>query len=172
MSTKLPDFIEPFRYAEQARRLSGQLSLADMSRLVDQTGDQEGSVSIELSFDIDRQKRYFLTGKISGHLTLTCERCLELMRWPLQIETRLLMVTSEKEGEQIGPGEDFLLVTEDRLLFKDIIEDEILLALPIIASHEEGVCKTDQKYTLDESNDEESTSVTENPFSVLADFKK
>ncbi len=72
---------------------------------------------------------------------MTCQRCLGAMRHAVQIERALHLARNEAELERLDalPDGDAILVGET-LNLVDLVEDEVLLSLPLAAMHAEGEC--------------------------------
>lgn len=171
---RLPVHIDPIRMAESRRLLRGRLALAEMSRLGEALQDTEGEVTVSLEFGTDNEGIRFMRGRIQAEVGLECQRCLETMRYPINSEFALAMVRSETEAEALPSHYEPLLVEGDPLFLRDIIEDELLLALPIVAMHAPEECSVDTspgRAAGETHKDTGVATVKENPFSVLADLK-
>ncbi|MDT3708404.1 MAG: YceD family protein [Thiobacillus sp.] len=79
--------------------------------------------------------------EISGEVMLTCQRCLDDMRYPVRIDRTLNLARNESELERLDalPDGEAILVAEVMDLV-DLVEDEVLLSLPLAAMHAEGEC--------------------------------
>jgi len=75
---------------------------------------------------------------IDGCLSLECQRCLQPVGFPVNLEARLTILSSETEMSGIAEPFDSVLMTADGLNLPVVIEDEILLALPIAPIHGSG----------------------------------
>lgn len=73
-----------------------------------------------------------LLGVVRGVLPLTCQRCLACFSWPLRLQFDLRLVTSESDEQRLLAEADPYLVQDDRLPLQQIVEDEVLLALPMM----------------------------------------
>jgi len=96
-----------------------------------------GSVKAHLVFG--REQGFAMARvELQAQLTTTCQRCLGSM--PLQIETDspVLIVESQEQAENAPAGWETYLAPEGRLLLEALIGEELLLALPIVAMHEQS----------------------------------
>lgn len=95
-------------------------------RVVGRT-DQRGGLSLRLT--------------IRGEVELTCQRCLGGLQQAVEIERVLHLARNETELERLDalPDSDAILVGETLSLI-DLVEDEVLLSLPLAAMHAEGEC--------------------------------
>lgn len=176
--TRLPVHIDPFRMAETRRLLEGKYALNDMTRLGESLQDTEGEVSVSLEFGIDNEGIRFIRGRVQAEVSLICQRCLEVMRYPIDSEFVLGLVRSMAEAEALPSHYEPLVVDDEPQYLRDIIEDELLLALPIVAMHEQDACRaelnlgtTKQSEKAQEEKDTGAVA-SDSPFAVLADLKK
>lgn len=173
---RLPVHIDPFRMAETRRLLEGNIALAEMARLGESLQDTEGEVSVSLEFGIDNEGIRFVRGHVQAKVCLICQRCLGEMRYPIDSEFLLALVRSTAEAENLPSHYEPLLVDDDPLFLRDIIEDELLLALPIVAMHAPEECSADLSSAsqAEKVQEDVNTGATaeNNPFAVLANLKK
>jgi uncharacterized protein len=73
----------------------------------------------------------FLRGRIRGELQLVCQRCLETFGWPLQANVDLRLVENEADEAKWLQDYEPYLIADDRLPLHAIVEEEVLLALPL-----------------------------------------
>ena len=128
--------------------------------------DGELQVSMELGRDPDGID--YLTGTISGNVRLQCQRCLEDMVLLLDVRFRLGLVRTEAAAVQLPGRYDPLLVTAEPASIAEIISDEVLLALPIVALHND---RAECRELMKEYQAPEGPQ-RENPFAALAELKQ
>jgi uncharacterized protein len=168
MSEKfIPEHIDPFRYAEQSLGLDGVLKIADMQRLNANVIASDDTVSIHLQFGVDEQGITFLIGHLETKLTLQCQRCMEPFIYEIMSNFVLGIVTTLDEANALPERYEPALAKEGNLALRELIEDEIILNLPIIPRHEPEECKV--KLPLSDSGWEHGKG--ENPFHVLQSLK-
>lgn len=168
MSEKfIPEHIDPFRYAEQSLSLDGTLKIADMPRLSSNVIESGDPVAVNLQFGVDEQKITFLTGHLQTKLTLQCQRCMEPFIYEIMSDFALGIVSTLDEANTLPEQYEPALATEGNLALRELIEDEIILNLPIIPRHEPEECKV--KLPLVDSGWEQGRG--ENPFNVLESLK-
>jgi uncharacterized protein len=171
MSGPLPERIDPLRLAESGRELRGSLPLAALQRLVPSLHATEGVVDVELSGTKEGRIR-----RLDGHLVTTlkmvCQRCLEPVTLPVEVRFRLGMVTSEEQAERLPEELEPLLITEPTLLLAELIEDELILALPIVALHPaDSACAARVPAAVQAEPEEPDEKPRKNPFAVLSQLK-
>ena len=102
-------------------------------------------------------------------ITLECQRCLQPMRVPLHAERRIFFVDGEDAAAALdAQSEDDVLALTPALDLAELIEDELLLALPLVPRHEH--CPKPLPRALVE--DDPAIDPADNPFSVLAALKR
>jgi uncharacterized protein len=139
--TKLPRTIDPLKFAEQHSSLSGTLALSEMSRLDDcHVKQTSGLAKFLLEGGIDQQGFRYLKGKVEAKVKLQCQRCLQPMTYHLKAEFLLSPVHDEKEAEKLPTMYEALYFTQPEVELLKIIEDELLLALPLVLKHPAKEC--------------------------------
>jgi len=169
MSGRLPEYIDPFRLADAGQALRGSLALARFKRLTPLLSSNEGEAAVELRFGVDEGGLRYLRGHVSAELELVCQRCLGPMTQAIDTDMRLGLVESAAEGEQL-PGEyEPLVVDAPPISVADVIEDELMLALPIVAMHPWEECPASHR--VSDGLGEGSGADAKNPFAVLANMR-
>ena len=104
-------------------------------------------------------------------LPLTCQRCLTVVDTPLQVDQWYRFVATEEiaMAEDDEADED-LLVLEPQFDLLALLEDELLMALPVVPMHEH--CPSEPAMQADTSENAGITGEKPNPFAVLAQLKK
>jgi DUF177 domain-containing protein len=170
MSDRLPDIIRPLHLAETRQILSGHLPLEKMSRLATVLRNPQDCVAVELEFGIDEQKIRYARGHLQTTLDLTCQRCF--MSMPLAVNSELTMgfITTLDEADLLPESYEPVLVQESGCSLLELVEDELLLSLPLVVRHKESECQIKQDYIAAYDDDHEVP--VENPFAVLERLKK
>ena len=171
MFAPLPELIDPWRAVEAGAEFRGSLSLARMARLRESLREPTGEARFRLTFTRDPEGRGVLDGEIEARLILTCQRCLEALEYPVRTTLDLVLVSGLDEAGLLPEDLDPLLVPEEPLRLADLIEDELLLALPQIARHEPGDCPVGgEPWTA--ASDERRAGEGVNPFAVLGALRQ
>jgi len=173
MVSQLPKYIDPLYLADKRAELKGKLLISNLDRMTDILYDDTGSLFVELIFS--RQGRLAeIEGYIEGELDLRCQNCLQSLNFSVHNRFKLGIVSTIEQADKLPEEYEPLLVTEDqKILLKDLVEDELLLVLPIFPKHEHTCFAT--HFLIDKNqvplNNNQNSSI-ENPFSVLANIKK
>ncbi len=172
MSVRLPEFIDPWHLAEIGKELSGTVRLDNFPRLQEMLVSQEGEAEFSLRFFIGEKNRIHITGYVKAELDLECQRCMEPVRTSVAAEVDVVVVEGYDEAKQLSEKYEPLLAGDKRLRLNEVIEDELLLALPQVPMHQKGECKAAYNNftgSLDQANDE-TEKKSPNPFAVLKDL--
>lgn len=171
MRQYLPKEIDPFRFANTGRELKGEVDLADLTRLAESLRHADGVVKVWMRFDIDDTGTPFMEGRFETTLSLTCERCLQEMTLPMDIDSLLGLVRHEKLAEKLSDQYEPWVVEDSELTDPvSVVEDELILALPLVPKHEENCLPEEALFSGDEDSEEEEVKPN-SPFSVLSSLK-
>lgn len=140
------------------------------SRLAEHLYDTSGEVAVELHFGHFEAGVEGMVGHIEGKLRLTCQRCLEALTMPVKLDVNLGLVESEALIDRLPEGFEPLLLTEDRLHLIELIEDELLLAIPDFPRHDAQDCRI--KTSASGATETTEAESKDNPFAVLNELKK
>lgn len=174
MSDRLPQRIDPFKAADQGRVLQGRVPVEQLRRLCEALADELGEIDASLAFERDEAGRAFAVLDCQGTVNLRCERCLGAFRHAIGLHQRLPLADAS-----FGIGdddEDVVSVGEDGLFLRDLIEDEILLGLPLIPRHATiEACDQDNAAWLvkdgNEMAEDPQADGASGPFGVLRTLK-
>lgn len=172
MSVALPEFVDAWRMVSARRSFAGALPIGAMPRLCEALANREGVAQFELDFGRDSLGTAYIDVRISAPVTLLCQRTLDPFVLPLVVENRLGLIKLERDESALPPGCEPLLVNEDgRLNPSEVIEDELLLALPLIPINPDSKLPD----YVAEPEAEEFSNASEridNPFAILRELKK
>ena len=107
--------------------------------------------------------------KAAGSVSLQCQRCLQAVTVRLDVDRHYRFVHSEEEAERLDEvSEEEILVLTPRLDLQELVEDELILSLPLVPRHV-GLCPVPLPLPVDDLSDE---SPKPNPFAALAALRK
>ena len=125
-------------FAREGRVLEGTLPVSSMERLHDLLVEVSGEVAFLLQGSKGGRGELLLQLQVTGILPLACQRCLEAIPFDVDVDSLLEVVP---EGADMSQDEleddtrDFLPIAGE-LNVAELVEDEILLALPVAPRHE------------------------------------
>lgn len=158
----------------QRQAYRGGLALRSLPRLQELLARSEGELQVDLQAE-RRHGRDHLHGSVHGLLNLQCQRCERVYGWPLQADLDLVLVQSEADEASMLQDADPYCVQEDVLPLHELIEDEVLLAMPMLPRCEscENEIQAASPAAAAEVSSEAEEAPRENPFAKLQDaFKK
>lgn len=169
MQSRLPEFCDLYQLADRQATVTGSWPVANMPRLIGMLAADAGEANAELVFG-KTGKTPYLKGKVNATVQVVCQRCLEQMPIELQAEFLLGMIESEARIDLL-PDDYEALITEGRHFLPDVIEDELILALPIVPTHEENCSEYMRKQQAEQAMSEQVEQEQKpNPFAVLKDL--
>ena len=172
---------DPFRldvvaFAKEAGALEGRWPLANFDRIADSAVPGAPVTDAdEVRWSARGEQRQLRGGDAQTWLhldaatqvSLECQRCLKPVNVPLQMSRQFLFVHGEDAAAQLdADSEDDVLAITRALDLRELIEDELLLAMPIVPRHE--VCPE----PLVAPADDEVADEPPNPFAALAALKR
>ncbi len=133
--------LDNLRFARSGETVTGEYPVSGLPRLADMLASEEGVVSYRLS-GVLVTGRPALKLVLDATLRLVCQRCLEPFDYRLHVDNVMPVARDERELVQ-WEREDPLLdaqVADPRMDVRTLVEDEILLGLPIMPRHPDGAC--------------------------------
>ena len=149
------------------REFEGRIPLASMARLRDSLLQPEGEAVCRIAFDTDALKVPFVELRIEAELPLLCQSSLRRFLLPVRLEQRLGLVRDEADEAALPPEYEALLVEADGMLKPaELVEDELILALPVVpVSPDAEAVERDFAPTAEET-------AQASPFAALAGLKR
>lgn len=167
MSHPVPDVLDAWRMVAARREFEGRIPLAAMTRLASSLLDTEGEVRYRLAFGIDALRISYVELGIDAELPMECQSSLKRFLLPVQISQRLGLIRDEADEAALPEEYEALLVDADAMLRPaELVEDELILALPVVA-----VAPDAEAVERDFAPTTEETAKA-SPFAALAGLKK
>lgn len=170
MSVALPSLLDVWRAVSSRRCFEGVIPLAALPRLASMLADVEGEVRYSVSFDRDDQGYAYVEVLAWAGLPLTCQRSLDRFVLSVRVEQRLGLIRDEAEEGALPPGWEPLLVSGGELAPLEVIEDELILAIPLVPTMQVEADASEVVWASDgnTSRSQEKGS----PFAVLRSLKR
>ncbi len=163
-------FIDSLDFARNGRGIRGEVQIAELPRLLEILENPQGILSYTVQGGVDKQGTHFLDLSVVGQCRLRCQRCLNGLDYPVRLDTRLLLhdqASLDALDDNVAGGEEEefdSILADTHLNVLDLLEEEILLSLPIAPKHELGACQA--------TDGENAHREEKNPFAVLAKLKR
>ncbi|MDH5648966.1 MAG: YceD family protein [Gammaproteobacteria bacterium] len=168
MKTGLPVEIDPIQLADQGARLIGELPGAAFSRLRQECAAPLDPVRLDLAFVRGADGLRKMAGTASVECELICQRCLEpmIMRLEAVFQTVFYrMPEDHQQGEATSDEMDSIIV-EGPVRLSGLVEDELLLAVPMMPMHDKKTCSA-TRYLAEDAPANGTSLDRQNPFAVL-----
>jgi uncharacterized protein len=125
-------------------RLTGSADIAAMPRVVDLLAPEGGASRLSwcITGMVDPAGRPALEIRLDGSMPLECQRCLQPFAWPVEQRTLVLLARNERELAALDAEDDEheVLLASAPLEVMTLLEDEVLLLLPIAPRCERAAC--------------------------------
>lgn len=175
MSGPLPLRLDPYRLVGQEAHILGTVSLQSMARLKEATeGLATRDARVELWFFMDTPGRCTIRGNYHAEVIMTCQRCLQPADIDLHGNLELALIRPDDASDSLdGDHECFQLDRDGKLNTVGLIEEELLLSLPLIPVHiDKSDCDQTMLSILKKNSVHGIASTKQNPFAVLKGLKK
>jgi uncharacterized protein len=120
--------------ADEQADLELAIPLAEFSRLRPRLGACEGTISARAHFARDGEFAVAAL-ELAGSVPLVCQRCLQLMPVRIEGQARVALISSDAQADGVPEHLEPVLAAGGRISLRDLFEEELLLALPIVALH-------------------------------------
>ena len=173
----LPNKIDPLILARNQQNLLGDISADNLPRLHDFIdGEASTHAHLNIYFTLSEQGFPHIVGQINILLQRTCQRCLQPMSLPLKIDTDVMIVSSESLAKRLARHQDYCVNHEKLMPLGEWVEDEILLAMPIVSYHQEKNGQSCHRTAMDHYASikpaEPELTMRSKPFSALHTLKQ
>lgn len=167
--------IDSLKFAREHERLAGGLEVARLERLREDLYDAAGSVDFTLTGALDDKGRPVLQLGIVADLRLRCQRCLGPVAFPMTTSTTLVLASEERDFESAELDGLEAVPASRQLRVRDLVEDELLLAMPMVPRHADEACGGRAEPAGDpvepESATDDDGGGKPSPFAVLTALK-
>jgi uncharacterized protein len=155
--------------AEEARTVTLVVPVDRLERIAEQLTRRDGMVTGSVALAME-EGRIVADVELVATLEVRCQRCLEPMLLPVESRSRVALVGSEADAAAVPPELETALAPEGRMRLADLVEEELLLAMPAAPRHPEGQCPSGQGKEPAET--ESFSEPTQRPFADLGALLK
>ena len=164
-------------FAQEGMQLAETTLLQDMERLAQETQGLQPDFAVkwqanaELRAGSGPEADIWLHLDAAASVPLTCQRCMGVVITPVNVDQWYRFVATEQIAmAEDDESEEDLLVMEPQFDLLAVLEDELLMALPLVPMHD--VCPVTPQLSAGDSVEITVASEKPNPFAVLAQLKK
>lgn len=170
-SRRLPASVDPYKFADQEKEINATLDLEYLSRFRQELASDKGEIACSIKgARVEDTRVTLLELSLKGEVELICQGCLEPFPYQVDHEVLIYPVYSEERMDSVPDDGDPVLVDDDGLDLKSVVEDELILSLPPVALY--GECKDMDAFEIGELPQESiEQAEKDNPFNALKDLK-
>ena len=168
---KLPLTIDLARAAQKRLDYQGVYAPELVARLADTVVSVDSDVECTMSFAIDNQRLAVLQGTADVQVTLSCQRCNQSFPHAVHVSYCFSPVSSDEQAEALPEAYEPVDINDfGEIDLLAVIEDELILALPVVPVHDSEHCEVSDADMVFGKLPEEAEKP--NPFAVLASLKR
>lgn len=173
----LPDRLDIKAFTQAGARLTGNDTLLKYQRLAQEAQGLHPDLHVIWSAQGQLRTSYGMAGQSWLHLQvqatvpMQCQCCLRPVDVALTIDREFRFVADEKTAEELdNDSQEDLLVFSREFALRELIEDELLMELPVVPRH--AVCPEALPMQASDADFEQATADKPNPFAALAGLGK
>ena len=171
-----PQRLDVAAFSQEKAQLSGRESLQSFSRLAKEAHNPADELAIEWKAEGGRLRASdgvthpAVHLRVQAELQLTCQLCMSEAAVPVEVDRHFLFVAGEDAAAALDDqSEDDVLELSPEFNLRELIEDELLMALPLVPRHEQ--CPETPSFSVEDADFQEALEEKPNPFASLASLK-
>lgn len=173
--TLIPDYVDARKIFAQQALIKGTIPVSRLSRFCELVTATLGDVQVLMKFALDDGNRRIIEGTLDTQAQVICQRCLGPMQITLHDEFRLAVVESESQSESLPKSLDPWICEDTKLVLADLIEEELILCMPIVSYHESN-CIEKLSFAASQNKQDDAAKAANgagkpNPFDILKTLK-
>ena len=164
-------------FAQEGIPLNESTLLQDMQRLAHEAHALQPDSSVswqaraELRAGSSAEPDVWLHLQAKTSIALICQRCMGAAATPIEVDQWYRFVASEEIAmAEDDEAQEDLLVMEPQFDLLAVLEDELLMALPLVPMHEQ--CPNPPQLSVGDINIDHDVEAKPNPFAMLEQLKK
>jgi DUF177 domain-containing protein len=113
--------------------------------------------------------------EVNAQPEVVCQRCMQSMRWPVKVRSRVALVSDYDAADRVPEEFEVFLVEGDSLSVRDLVDEEVMLALPNVPRHaEDSECARQQVQLPGQPGEpaDEPDLQVQKPFAQLGELLK
>jgi uncharacterized protein len=151
-----------------------QIPLAELPRVSQELTGKDGEARGNVRFS--RHMGHAIADlEVKASPEVVCQRCMQPMRWPVDVESRIALVTDYDAADRVPEGMDVFLVEGGSVSVRDLVDEEIMLALPHVPRHDEDSECAGRPMTLpgqEAEAEDPADAQVQKPFAQLGELLK
>jgi uncharacterized protein len=158
-----PERVVARKLCQQKGTINSTVSISKLQRFSEYLDDHDGQVKVSLHFDKDESGYRVVRGQVETTVSILCQRCLEPTEVGVASELTVTLADTEAEANKIadrfsGPLDklEVIVCEEGELNLLTLVEDELIMSLPVVVAHEDKNCNTELNAIQADSDSVES----------------
>jgi len=150
------------------------IPFAELPRVSHELASKDGEARGKVRFS-RQQGQSVADLEVSAQPEVVCQRCMQPMRWPLQMKSRVALVSDYDAADRVPDGMEVFLVEADSVSVRDLVDEEVMLALPNVPRHaEDSECARRKVQLPGEADEPEAApeAQVQKPFAQLGELLK
>lgn len=164
---ELPDVLNFMRQVELKRVIEGEYPISKLTRLSDVLSGDDGTVSARIEFG-ESVGFACVKGSVSATLLTECQRCLKPLETRVSGTFKFALLHDEEDFDLLPDDLEPYLLEGDEQSIIQLVEDELLLSLPMVAVHDEPC----SEFMIDQDERLEAEKAASHPFAALKTLKE
>lgn len=173
-STPLPKQVDIRKLIAADTEISAREPLQCFARLATMLANDDGAecgdVAVKLHLFVDESGIKRIDGEVQAVVSVSCQRCLQPMRLPIDSTFSVGVVWSDDESVRLPKQLEPFVVGEGMHDIRDLVEDELILCVPYASYHDDMACAGEYQQP-DDAVQVVEPEKKPNPFTVLAQLK-
>ena len=152
--------------------LDFSIPLAELPRVSRELTSTEGEARGHVRFS--RQLGQAVADlEVGAQPEVVCQRCIQPMRWPVKVKSRVALVSDYDAADRVPEEMEVFLVEGDSVSVRDLVDEEVMLALPNVPRHgEDSECARQEVQLPGEPDEPDVEPDTQKPFAQLGELLK
>lgn len=165
---QIPAYIDVRRTFVQGAEIDGSIDLERLPRFRESLASDKADVRTQLAFAVDSAGQKQIQGAITAQVEMTCQRCLEPVAVTIADTINLAVLADEAQVADLNPDWDPWICQEHKLELAEMLEEQLMLAMPIVSYHPDTDCIEGLDYQAKPVSDSQQQADSRaNPFAVL-----
>lgn len=171
--SSIPAYADTRKIFLQQGHISAEIGLERLPRFAQGLSDNEGSVIVDLRFTLSESNQRLISGTLQADVNVLCQRCLQPLAISLADDIKLALVRDEAAAKQLPDELDPWFCEDHKLDLAELIEEQLILCMPLVSYHESGDCTSRKNYTVGATPEQQAASgAKDSPFAVLRSLKE
>ena len=172
---RLPEYADVRKVFLQEQEISGSVPLTNLVKLKGVLNSDNGRLFVNLRFYKNKYGQRIIAGKLRAAIEVLCQRCLQPLEQLIEDDINLAVIDREEDANGLEEKYDPWVCKEHKLSLSDLVEEQLILALPIVSLHDDPNCLEKLEYDLPtalKDNDDDTRTAFEGLRSLLEQSTK